>query len=187
MKGSRILAENLFRKSVDSLDSIENQRTHLQRTIKDTIKHFHDDLIEIPQNLGPLVEIGAERAHRSMALQNYFGICSHAVDISFPSLKSATRWAKELGFSLDSLPTRIVANIMNLPYRSNSVPLIYCFQTHHHLDDLNKSFEEIYRVLIPGGTFYYQNFESSLIFLLKSFGKLEIESQKESVGIRNSC
>jgi len=35
------------------------------------------------------------------------------------------------------------------------VPLVFCFQTLHHLEDLKKAFGEIHRVLIRGGTFYF--------------------------------
>jgi len=89
MKNSRILAENKFRKSVDQVDSIENQRIFLHQRGLEVLKRFQRDLNDISSDIGPIIEIGAERAQRGMYLKENMGINCHSIDISFPSLKSA--------------------------------------------------------------------------------------------------
>lgn len=103
--------------------------------------------------LSPFLEIGAEKGQRSMLLVNEFGAKGFASDLSFESLAAASSFAKSLSFK--NLPTLLCCDAYNLPFANNSFPFIFCFETLHHFPDPTLVTEEIYRVLSPGGVFYF--------------------------------
>ncbi len=103
--------------------------------------------------LSPFLEIGAERGQRAMVLSNEFDAQGYYSDISYDSLIYGKTVAKSLGFK--KLPIGICCDAYNLPFKTGSIPFIFCFQTLHHFPDPKPVFEEIKRVLTPGGYFYF--------------------------------
>lgn len=103
--------------------------------------------------LSPFLEIGAEKGQRSMVLVNDFGASGFASDISYQSLTSSQDFAKILGFR--KLPTLVCCDAYHLPFATASVPFIFCFETLHHFPDPAPVIKEIYRILSPGGIFYF--------------------------------
>lgn len=103
--------------------------------------------------LSPYLDLGAASCARSLILENEFGAKGIAGDLSFETLQFAPILAKGLGYK--KLPLRIVFDIYHLPFRDNSLPFIFTFQTLHHLPDPGPVFEEIKRVLPDGGYFYF--------------------------------
>jgi ubiquinone/menaquinone biosynthesis C-methylase UbiE/uncharacterized protein YbaR (Trm112 family) len=103
--------------------------------------------------LSPYLEIGAEKAQRSMVLANEFKAQGFALDLSQESLSSAKKIASLLGFK--KLPTLVCADIYQLPFADNSFPFVFTFETLHHFPDPKPVIKEIYRVLAPGGVFYF--------------------------------
>ena len=103
--------------------------------------------------LSPYLEIGAERGQRSLLLENEFGATGFATDISLASLKVADKLSEPLGYK--KMPARVVCDAYHLPFRSNSIPFIFCYQTLHHFPDPKPVIHEIKRVLTPGGYFYF--------------------------------
>lgn len=112
-----------------------------------------DDLGERSVRISPFLEIGAERGHRSYVLTNEFSAEGFALDISIDALHYGNRLAEEL--SLDSAPIRICGDAANLPFRSNSFPLAFCFATLHHFPDPRLVIRETIRILQDGGHFYF--------------------------------
>ena len=49
---------------------------------------------------------------------------------------------------------RICCDIYNLPFMTNSIPFIFCYETLHHFPEPGPVLQQINRVLMPGGYFY---------------------------------
>ena len=81
--------------------------------------------------LSPFLEIGAERGQRSMLLVNELNASGFMSDISYESLESAHLFKKPFRFK--KMPTPICCDAYNLPFKTGSIPFIFCFQTLHHL------------------------------------------------------
>lgn len=101
----------------------------------------------------PYVEIGAERCQRSLAMENELGCHGAATDISFYSLKSCDYYGGVLHY--DRAPLRICCDAYNLPFLSNSVPFMFCYETLHHFPDPAPIARQVYRALAPGGCFFF--------------------------------
>lgn len=110
-------------------------------------------LADLEITLSPFLEIGAEKGQRSMVLTNDFGASGFAADISHQSLASSKDFAKILGFK--KLPTLVCCDAYHLPFNTNSIPFVFCFETLHHFPDPTPIIKEVYRVLAPGGVFYF--------------------------------
>lgn len=155
--------EILFRKKLS--DQLANDNTSLfyQPTKKEYEKLLTDRvnisrkifqrLKENGISFSKFLEIGAERGQRSLLLVNEFGATGFMSDISFESLYAGKEIA--MPFAYKKLPIAVCADAYNLPFRSHSIPFIFCFQTLHHFPDPYPIFKEIKRVLAPGGYFYF--------------------------------
>lgn len=56
------------------------------------------------------------------------------------------------------LPLRAIrGNALQLPFRGSTFDLVFCRSVLHHLDDLGRGLQEIWRVLKPGGVFLAYN------------------------------
>ncbi len=156
----------------------------LKRRIADSRKIFRG-LISKKIALSPFLEIGAEKGQRSMLLVNEFGSQGYALDISRDSLLSAKKFAEKLGFS--KLPTLVCADAYHLPFTDNCLPFVFCFETLHHFPDPAPIIKEIYRVLSPGGVFYFaeepikQNFNLNL--WRRGFHLTFIEKLLKAIGL----
>jgi SAM-dependent methyltransferase/uncharacterized protein YbaR (Trm112 family) len=103
--------------------------------------------------LSPYIELGAERCQRSLVMENDLGAHGASVDISFDSLKSCEGYNKKVAKS--NLPVRICCDANNLPFKSNSIPFVFCYQTLHHFPDVCAVIQQIHRVLAPNGCFFF--------------------------------
>lgn len=97
----------------------------------------------------PFLEIGAEYALASTLLVNELKARGFALDISLHSLAKASHFAKIFHFS--KIPKLICADANNLPFKSNSLPFIFVYESLHHFPNPSPVLAEIYRVLAPGG------------------------------------
>jgi len=112
-----------------------------------------DELAERIPHISPFLELGAERGQRSYVLSNEFAAQGFALDLSIDALQFGARLAEELG--LHDAPLRICGDAYNLPFRSSSLPFVFCFATLHHFPDPAPVVGEVVRVLHDGGHFYF--------------------------------
>ncbi len=104
-------------------------------------------------NLSPYIEIGAERGQRSLVMENDLDATGMACDISFDVLKSCEYYGKVFGKT--KLPLRICCDANFLPFKSGSIPFVFCYESLHHFPDPAPVVREIHRVVSPGGYFFF--------------------------------
>lgn len=102
--------------------------------------------------LSPFLEVGAERCQRSMLLSDKYDSLGFAVDISYDSLRSADYFFKK--FKMKRMPIRVCCDAYNLPFRNNSFPFVFCYETLHHFPDPTPIVGEIKRVMSRGHFFF---------------------------------
>ena len=127
-------------------------------------------------NLSPYVEIGAERCQRSLVMENDLNISGAAIDMSFDMLKSCEHYSER--FHRDKIPLRICCDAYNLPFKSNSIPFVLCYETLHHFPNPLPIVKELFRVLSPGGLFLFGEEPYKQILHFKIYKRDRIYSTK---------
>jgi ubiquinone/menaquinone biosynthesis C-methylase UbiE len=75
----------------------------------------------------------------------------HVTDLSPGMVEVAQRNARELGFEVEGR----VADAERLPYEDDTFDIVIGHAVLHHIPDLDAAFDEILRVLKPGGRFVF--------------------------------
>jgi uncharacterized protein YbaR (Trm112 family)/SAM-dependent methyltransferase len=104
------------------------------------------DVSTLPEvsNIASCLEIGAECCQRAAGVSDQLKIPCYAADISLDSLLSFDFYAPLLG--VNSRPLRICCDLTVLPFRSNSIDLVFSYQTLHHFRHPESVVAEICRV-----------------------------------------
>jgi SAM-dependent methyltransferase len=144
----QVQGERIFE---DEFDSEGMERVLLERMAE--TERVIRDVREKGVRISPYLEVGAERGQRSLVLENELEERGAALDLSLDLLRSCTHYAQRFG--RDRLPIRICADAYRLPFASDSLPFVFCFQTLHHFPSTAPVIAEIHRVLAPGGHFFF--------------------------------
>jgi len=120
----------------------------LERAIKDV-----ERLIPVRRASYPIVvDVGCgwgrslPKLHKRFAPQRLIGI-----DVDPDMLKKSASEALLAGIDVELLH----GTSSDLPFDDNSVDLLFCHQTFHHLIDQDRAIEEFFRVLKPGGVLLF--------------------------------
>jgi SAM-dependent methyltransferase len=157
-RGEIEFRRRLYRQQVDGEEIFSDEfdglgiEEVLQQRMNDTTTVMRD-LLASGITLSPYLEIGAERGQRSLALENDLGLEGAALDLSFDLLRSCAHYSDVFG--KPRLPLRVCADAYRLPFRTGSLPFVFCYQTLHHFPALEPILAEIHRVLAPGGHFFF--------------------------------
>lgn len=135
----------------DELPADEIERILLRR-METTLGHMTSLARRLP-TLSPYVEIGAERCQRALVMENDVGASGAAADLSYDMLEAASHYSAAL--DKPRLPVRICCDVNNMPFLTDSVPFVYCYETLHHFPSPTPVVAEIHRVLRPGGWFFF--------------------------------
>jgi SAM-dependent methyltransferase len=175
----QVLGQNRFADEFNTNEMIEIVRKRAIKTY-DQVKRLQDRGIVT----SPYVEIGAERCQRSLVMENQLDSHGAAVDISFHSLQSCDFYGQVMHLGL--APTRICCDANKLPFISDSVPFIFCYETLHHFPDLTPIIREVHRVLAPGGCFFFdeEGFERKIHLTLYDAGKMYSKENRAKGTIR---
>src|SRR4051794_11421428 len=101
----------------------------------------------------PFLEIGANAGHTSYMLCNEFGADGFALDISADALRHGV--ALQDAWAMPKAPVRIAGDGAQLPFRDASLRFVMTHQTLSQFMDVDAIFNEITRVLAPGGIFLF--------------------------------
>jgi len=123
----------------------------LRERMETTSRHIRS-LIDKNFVISPYVEIGAERCQRSMVMETDLNAGGAAVDLSFDMLKSADYYKDVFK---KQLPLRICADLNHAPFKTGSIPFVFCYQTLHHFPDPAPIVAEVHRFIAPGGVFFF--------------------------------
>jgi SAM-dependent methyltransferase/uncharacterized protein YbaR (Trm112 family) len=138
------------------------------RILSERVNATHDQMRKLAErriHLSPFLELGAERGQRSLVLVNDFNATGIAADISYQQLTTVEHFGRLFG--RPGLPYRVCCDANNLPFRSNSIPFIFCYEFLHHFPSPVPVVKEIHRVLADG-YFYFDEepFKRMLKFVL---------------------
>jgi len=101
----------------------------------------------------PFLEIGSNVGHTSYMLANEFGASGFALDISADSLRYGV--ALQDRWRLSRAPVRVAGDAVHLPFADESLRLVMAYQMLSQFMDMEAVFEEVKRVLAPGGIFLF--------------------------------
>ena len=105
----------------------------IEKILSDRMKKTFENIILLKKSgvaLSPYVEIGAERCQRSLVMENDLGATGAAVDISYDMLKSCDYYKGV--FNKRKTLLRICCDANSLPFMTDSIPFVFCYQTLHH-------------------------------------------------------
>ncbi len=77
------------------------------------------------------------------------GANAHGVDLTLEAVENVQQRLSVYGLAAKSL---VNCNAEQIPHKSNSFDLVYSWGVIHHAENMEKVFDEIYRVVKPGGT-----------------------------------
>jgi ubiquinone/menaquinone biosynthesis C-methylase UbiE len=101
-----------------------------------------------------VLDIGCGCGHTLETFHNHKPeLCLHGVDMSEKIIEQAQK--------THSWGTFLVAKAERLPYPSQSMVAVVSCNSMHHYDKPLQVFEEVSRVLLPGGTFYVNDFSQN--------------------------
>ena len=103
--------------------------------------------------MSPFLEIGSNVGHTSYMLANEFGASGFALDISADSLRYGV--ALKDRWQLSRAPIRVAGDAVNLPFADGSLRFVMAFQMLSQFMNMESVFQEVERVLAPGGTFLF--------------------------------
>lgn len=157
-KGEIEFRKKLVRQQVygDYIFNDEFNAKGIEKILIDRMKKTYKQMTLLKKSgvaLSPYIEIGAERCQRSLVMENDLEAKGASVDISYDVLKSCDYY-KDI-FNRKKIPLRICCDAYSLPFMSNSIPFIFCYETLHHFPDPNPIVKQIHRVLSPGGNFFF--------------------------------
>jgi ubiquinone/menaquinone biosynthesis C-methylase UbiE len=157
-KGEIEFRKKLYQQQVEGKHVFDDEyyAEGIENILRDRMKITLEQMSELREKnmrMSPYLEIGAERGQRSLVMENDLDLRGVAIDISYDMLKSCEYYRKK--FNLMKSPIRICCDAYNLPFKTGSIPFIFCYETLHHFPDPTPIMGEVHRVLSPGGNFFF--------------------------------
>ncbi|HZY10210.1 MAG TPA: methyltransferase domain-containing protein [Bacteroidota bacterium] len=178
-KGEIEFRKLLYQKQIEGKTVIDDEydSVEIEKVLHERMQKTFDRLNSLRNNgitISPYVEIGAERCQRSLVMENKLDAAGASVDISYDMLKSCDHY--KTVFNFDKTPIRICCDANNLPFKTDSVPFLFCYETLHHFPDPTPIINEIYRVLLPGAYFFFDEEPYKRILRIKLLKSRKVHS-----------
>jgi len=179
-KGEIEFRKKVYQKQVAGENVIEGEfdAKTIQKILSDRMKRTFEQISLLKKmgiTISPYLEVGAERCQRSLVMENNLSASGAAMDLSYDSLRSCDYYRRI--FKKSRMPLRVCGDAYHLPFMTNSVPFVFCYETLHHFPDPTPIVKEIHRVMSPGGYFFFDEEPFARIFHLDLYqaGKLYSE------------
>ncbi len=156
-RGEVTFRRKLVQQQVEEKPVFEDEfsKTDIERILKermDVTLRAMEELKNREVILSPYLEIGAERGQRSLVMETDLNLHGAALDLSYDMLKSCEYYKDVFE---KKLPVRVCTDLYCLPFKTGSIPFVFCYQTLHHFPDPLPVVDELHRVLTPGGAFMF--------------------------------
>jgi ubiquinone/menaquinone biosynthesis C-methylase UbiE len=136
------------RPEADSIGNLINKMTDCAVFV-DVIEKFSDCF----RSSNTVLEIGGGQGWASCALKKiYPHLKVILTDISKYAIESKHKWERVFGVSIDKA---YACKSYEIPEEDSSLDCIFCFAAAHHFADLDRTIEEIQRVLRSGGQCFF--------------------------------
>lgn len=113
----------------------------------------------LPTGKLKILEIGSAQGRALISLSK-FGHEIYGIEPSLSAIQIAEKLAKR-----EKVNIKIKQGVAeNIPFESNYFDLVVAFSVMEHVEDLGKSLEEIFRVIKPGGIFWFNSASSMCPF-----------------------
>lgn len=131
------------------LDFSRERLPHTRRWVSVVLRRLEFLLPDRPLRV---LEVGAAQGRGMISLQD---LGHHVVGVEpwEPAIAVARALASDQGHELDIR----LGRAEDLPIEDGSVDLVLAFSVMEHVTDLDASLREIYRVLAPGGVFWFNS------------------------------
>ena len=180
-KGEIEFRKKLYMQQVEGKKIFDDEfdAAGIETVLEDRMKKTFDQMSSLQERniiLSPYIEIGAERCQRSLVMENDLGVNGAAIDISYDMLKSCNHYQDV--FNKVKSPIKICCDANKLPFMTDSIPFVFCYETLHHFPEPALITKEIYRVLLPGGCFFFDEEPYKQIFRINLYKGEKIYSEK---------
>jgi SAM-dependent methyltransferase len=110
-----------------------------------------------------VLELGGGQGWASCALKKRFPhLKIFLSDITDYAVKSKHKWERILDVSLESA---VACKSYQIPLRSSSIDIVFCYAAAHHFGDMKETLKEVSRVLTRGGhCFFFHEPTTSRLF-----------------------
>jgi ubiquinone/menaquinone biosynthesis C-methylase UbiE/uncharacterized protein YbaR (Trm112 family) len=181
-KGEIIFRKKLLDQQINGIKNFDDEfnKSEIENILLNRMATTVADMKKLKEKgfiLSPYLELGAERCQRSLAMENDVNSSGAALDLSFDMLKSCEVY--KTVYNKKTLPLRICCDAYNLPFRSNSIPFAFCYQTLHHFPEISPIINEMHRVLQKGGSFYFDDEPFKKVVHLNLYTKRERKYSKK--------
>lgn len=182
-KGEIEFRKKLSRQQIDGEPIFDDEydAKGIEKILVERMKKTYEQMVLLKGRgaaLSPYLEIGAERCQRSLVMENDLDASGAAVDISYDMLKSCTYYKGT--FHKSKVPLRVCCDANNLPFMTDSIPFVFCYETLHHFPEPYPIVKEIHRVLQPGGHFFFNEEPYKKILHINLYNAEKLYSNKQA-------
>lgn len=154
-----------------------NSNTWINRVLEVALKDLELLISNKRDSYPVVVDVGCGYGHSLTKLSERFSPTDLiGLDIDLEMLSESEKRIKK-----DKVNAKLIhCSSDNVPLESNSVDLLFCHQTFHHIIEQEKAIEEFYRILKPGGILLFAESTKRYIhsFAIKTLFRHPMHVQK---------